>query len=211
MSWLTRLLGLGDGKENLEERPVKIIVGLGNPGDKYAATRHNVGFMAIDYLADQYGVKVDRIKFKGVYGEARLGGQKVLLLKPQTFMNLSGESVREICEFYKVPMEDVVVIYDDISMKVGSLRIREKGSAGGHNGIKNIIYQTQTDVFPRIKVGVGAKPHPDYDLADWVLGQFSAEDRKTLSDLMPTIQKAVELLVKDEPKEAMNQCNITIN
>lgn len=210
MSWLTRLLGLGDGKENLEERPVKIIVGLGNPGDKYAATRHNIGFMAIDYLADQYGIKVDRIKFKGLYGEARLGGQKVLLLKPQTFMNLSGESVREICDFYKVPMEDVVVIYDDISMKVGSLRIREKGSAGGHNGIKSIIYQTQTDVFPRIKVGVGAKPRPDYDLADWVLGQFSAEDRKTLSELMPRIQKAVELLVADQPKEAMNQCNITV-
>lgn len=210
MSWLTQLLGLGDGKENLEERPVKIIVGLGNPGDKYAATRHNVGFMAIDYLAEQYGIKVDRIKFKGLYGEVRLGGEKVLLLKPQTFMNLSGESVREMCEFYKVPMEDVVVIYDDISMKVGSLRIREKGSAGGHNGIKNIIYQMQTDIFPRIKVGVGAKPHPDYDLADWVLGQFSQEDRKTLSDLMPKIQKAVELLIKGEAKEAMNQCNITV-
>lgn len=210
MSWLTQLLGLGDGKENLEERPVKIIVGLGNPGDKYAATRHNVGFMAIDYLAEQYGIKVDRIKFKGLYGEVRLGGEKVLLLKPQTFMNLSGESVREMCEFYKVPMEDVVVIYDDISMKVGSLRIREKGSAGGHNGIKNIIYQMQTDVFPRIKVGVGAKPHPDYDLADWVLGQFSQEDSKTLSDLMPSIKQAVELLVEGKPKEAMNQCNITV-
>lgn len=210
MSWLTQLLGLGDGKENLEERPVKIIVGLGNPGDKYAATRHNIGFMAIDYLAEQYGIKVDRIKFKGLYGEVRLGGEKVLLLKPQTFMNLSGESVREMCEFYKVPMEDVVVIYDDISMKVGSLRIREKGSAGGHNGIKNIIYQMQTDVFPRIKVGVGAKPHPDYDLADWVLGQFSQEDCKTLSELMPSIKQAVELLVEGKPKEAMNQCNITV-
>lgn len=210
MSWWTRLLGLGDGKENMEERPVKIIVGLGNPGDKYAATRHNVGFMAIDYLAQQYGVKVDRIKFKGVYGEVRLGGEKVLLLKPQTFMNLSGESVREICDFYKVPMEDVVVIYDDISMKVGSLRIREKGSAGGHNGIKSIIYQTQTDVFPRIKVGVGAKPHPDYDLADWVLGQFSPDDSKTLCGLMPTIKQAVELLVEGKAKQAMNQCNITI-
>ncbi len=210
MSWLTQLLGLGDGKENLEERPVKIIVGLGNPGDKYAATRHNVGFMAIDYLAEQYGIKVDRIKFKGLYGEVRLGGEKVLLLKPQTFMNLSGESVREMCEFYKVPMEDVVVIYDDISMKVGSLRIREKGSAGGHNGIKNIIYQMQTDIFPRIKVGVGAKPHPDYDLADWVLGHFSQEDHKTLSELMPSIKQAVELLVEGKPKEAMNQCNITV-
>ena len=193
-----------------EEPPVKMIVGLGNPGGKYENTRHNIGFIFMDHLADQYGVKIDRVKFKGLYGECRMGGQKVILLKPSTFMNLSGESVREAVEYFKLSMEDVIIVYDDISLKCGSLRIREKGSAGGHNGIKSIIYQTQTDVFPRIKVGVGAPPHKDYDLADWVLGQFGADEEKVLADTLDKAVKAAELIVAGDMTRAKNEYNITI-
>lgn len=189
---------------------MKIIVGLGNPGKAYTYTRHNIGFWAIDYIAEACGCKVDRVKFKGLYGECRIGGQKVLLVKPQTYMNLSGECVREVVEYFKVPMEDVIVIYDDISMEVGSLRIREKGSAGGHNGMKSIIYQTQTDVFPRLKIGVGGKPHPDYDLADWVLSDFSRDEEKVLDGVLKKCLEAVKYILAGDVKEAMNRCNVTV-
>lgn len=154
-----------------------IIAGLGNPTREYEKTRHNVGFDTIDVLADKLNTSVDEKKFKGLYGRGIIAGEKVILLKPQTFMNLSGESVREAADFYKVDPEHIIVIYDDISLDVGQLRIRKKGSAGGHNGIKNIIAHLGTQEFPRIKVGVGDKP-PRMDLADYVLSRFSKEDRE---------------------------------
>ena len=136
-----------------------IIAGLGNPGREYDMTRHNIGFEVIDYLAEQYNVKVNKLKFKSLYGETNLGGEKVYLVKPQTYMNLSGEAIREFCAFYKIPSENVIIINDDISLEAGKVRIRRKGSAGGHNGLKSIIYQLGTDEFPRIKMGVGAPKH----------------------------------------------------
>ncbi len=151
-----------------------LVVGLGNPGDEYRHTRHNVGFDVIDLMASKYNVSVNRIKFKGVYGEINISCEKVILLKPSTYMNLSGESVREAASFYKIPNENIIIIYDDISLDVGKLRIRSKGSAGGHNGIKSIISNMSSDIFPRIKIGVG---QPEKSLIPHVLGRFSKEDR----------------------------------
>lgn len=184
-----------------------IIVGLGNPGRKYAHTRHNVGFDAIDLLADQYGIAVDNKKFKAEYGKGVIEGQRVILAKPQTFMNLSGESVRELVDYFKVePEEELIVIYDDISLDPGQLRLRKKGSAGGHNGIKNIIAHLGTQAFKRVKIGVGEKPK-QYDLADYVLSRFSGEDRILVEDAFVRAQKAVSLMVQDEMDQAMNQYN----
>lgn len=168
--------------------PEWIIAGLGNPGDKYEQTRHNIGFLALDTLAGKYNIPVKNLKFKALCGQGTIGNANVLLIKPQTFMNLSGESVSEAAKFYKIPKEKIIIIYDDISMETGKLRIREKGSAGGHNGIKDIILRLNSDVFPRIKIGVGAPPHPDYDIVDWVLGTFSEEDKRAL---IPAIDKVV--------------------
>ena len=181
-----------------------LIVGLGNPGREYNNTRHNIGFEAIDVIADKYNIEVSRIKFKGVYGEGFIDGEKVILLKPTTYMNLSGESVREVMDFYKLSEEDILVIYDDVSLDVGRIRIREKGSAGGHNGIKNIIANIGTDVFPRIKVGVGK---PQGDLVKHVLGTFSKEDREDLNKVLETVVMASETIIKDDAKEAMNKYN----
>ena len=153
-----------------------LVVGLGNPGENYARTRHNVGFRALDALAQTLGVKVDRAKFRGLYGQGTWRGQKLVLLKPQTFMNSSGLSVMDAARFYKLPPERVIVIFDDISLPVGRLRVRADGSAGGHNGIKSIIGALNSQSFPRVKIGVGQKPHPDYDLADWVLSNFTREE-----------------------------------
>ena len=147
-----------------------LVVGLGNPGDKYTFTRHNTGFMALDFIAEKCGVRVDRARFKSLCADARIGEHRVLLMKPQTFMNLSGEAVREAADFYKIPPENILVLFDDINFDVGVMRIRRNGSDGGHNGIKSIIYQLNSDAFPRVKIGVGKKPSPDYDLADYVLG-----------------------------------------
>ena len=154
-----------------------LVVGLGNPGENYARTRHNVGFRALDALAQTLGVKVDRAKFRGLYGQGTWRGQKLVLLKPQTFMNSSGLSVMDAARFYKLPPERVLVIFDDISLKVGRLRVRADGSAGGHNGIKSIIGCLNSQSFPRVKIGVGAKPHPDYDLADWVLSVVGKDEQ----------------------------------
>lgn len=182
-----------------------LIVGLGNPGRQYENTRHNAGFITLDTIAEKIGARVDRIKFKGLCGEGMLGGKKVLLLKPSTFMNLSGQSVQEAMAFYKLPPEKVLVIFDDISLEPGRLRIRRKGSDGGHNGIKNIIYLSGKDTFPRIKMGVGKKPNSNWDLADWVLSHFTEDERKALEDAAERAASAAELIVQGKIDEAMNR------
>lgn len=182
-----------------------LIVGLGNPGKEYEHTRHNVGFDIIDLISEKYNIDVNRKKFKGMYGDGKINGEKVLLLKPTTYMNLSGESVREIIEFYKIPNENIIVIYDDISLEVGRLRIREKGSAGGHNGIKSIISNLGSEVFPRIKVGVG-QPSKE-ELVSFVLGKFSKEDREKLEKTFKAAIDAVGAIIKEGTVEAMNKYN----
>ena len=181
-----------------------LIVGLGNPGRQYENTRHNAGFITLDVIAEKAGARVDRIKFKGLCGEGMLGGKKVLFLKPSTFMNLSGQSVQEAMSFYKLPPEKVLVIFDDISLDPGKLRIRRKGSDGGHNGIKNIIYLSGKDTFPRIKMGVGKKPNPGWDLADWVLSRFTEDEQKALLDAAGKAASAAELIVQGNIDKAMN-------
>ena len=184
-----------------------IIVGLGNPTAEYAGTRHNVGFDVIDQIADKYNISVTERKHRAFCGKGIIGGQKVILVKPQTYMNLSGESVRSVLDFYKVDVEtELLVIFDDISLDVGQLRIRKKGSAGGHNGIKNIIQQLGTNVFHRIKVGVGEKPK-GYDLADYVLGHFSKGEKEQMEDGYKKAVNAVELMLQGEVDAAMNEFN----
>ena len=193
----------------IKERGEKmyIIVGLGNPTKEYNNTRHNIGFDVIDKLADMYSISVLEKKHKALVGKGIINGQKVILAKPQTYMNLSGESVRELVDYYKIDEEtELIIIYDDISLDVGQLRIRKKGSAGGHNGIKSIIQHLGGDVFPRIKMGVGEKPK-GYDLADYVLGHFKKEERIIMDESIVTASKAIELMVIDEIGEAMNLYN----
>ena len=183
-----------------------VIACLLNPGSKYDGTKHNVGFMVIDKLANDYNINMTKLKHKAFVGEGIIKGEKVMLVKPQTYMNLSGESIREILKFYKIPVDDLIVIYDDISLPVGGTRIREKGSAGGHNGIKNIISQLGTDVFLRIKVGVGEKPN-GWDLADYVLSKFSKDDEVALLGGIDRAVLGVELIISDGVTEAMNKTN----
>lgn len=185
---------------------MKLIVGLGNPTPQYDKTRHNVGFEVIDHLVEKYGIALDTAKHKGFYGKGRMEGQPVILLKPMTYMNLSGESVVQVANYYKVLPEDIIVIYDDINLDVGRLRIREKGSAGGHNGIKNIIAQLGTEAFPRIRVGVGMKP-PRMDLADYVLSRFGKEEQELMEMGYEKACQAAALMVQDEIAQAMNQYN----
>jgi len=173
-----------------------IVVGLGNPGSQYDKTRHNVGFRVVDKLAETLGVKVNRAKFRGLTATATIGGEKVLLLKPQTYMNASGLSVEHAASFYKVPKERILVIFDDVSLPVGKIRFRADGSAGGHNGIKSLISALGGQDFPRIKVGVGEKPHADYDLADWVLSKFTAKEEKELATAVSNAADAVECFLK---------------
>ena len=184
-----------------------LIAGLGNPGTQYETTRHNAGFRAMDALAEVCGVSIDRLKFKSLCGDAMIGGKRVLLLKPQTFMNNSGEALRDAAAFYKIPAERMIVLYDDISLKPGKLRIRMKGTDGGHNGIKSIIYLTGKDTFPRVKIGVGAKPDPRWDLADWVLSSCQGEDADALVQALKKVPEACELLVQEKSAEAMNRFN----
>ena len=181
-----------------------LVVGLGNPGKEYEGTRHNIGFEAIDYLSDKYNIELNREKFKGVFGEGFIKGKKVILLKPTTYMNLSGDSIREVANFYKLSNEEIIVLYDDISLAVGRLRIREKGSHGGHNGIKSIIANLSTDVFPRVKIGVGA---PKGDLVSHVLGKFSKDENEILGKTLKAVTEAVEIMIDKDTKEAMNKCN----
>ena len=183
------------------------MVGLGNPGQKYANTRHNMGFLTVDLLAEQKGVKLNKVKFKSAYNILSFAGARCLVMKPQTYMNLSGEAVREAAQFYKIPADHVLVIYDDVSLPVGRLRIRKNGSAGGHNGLKNIILQLGGDGFPRVKVGVGGKPHPDYDMADWVLSKFTGEDAKAMDQAVKRCADAVECLLREGADRAMSRFN----
>ena len=210
-----------------------IIVGLGNPGPKYETTRHNTGFLATDYIASKAGADIMRSKFKALYGEAVFRVEtpsapakktddetaapagaspsyinvRALLLKPQTMMNLSGDAVREAAAFYKISPDHIIVIYDDISLDVGRVRIRRKGSDGGHNGIKDITRKLGTDVYPRIKIGVGQKPHPDYDLADWVLSNFTQTEMQKLSSLFPTVYEGLCKMLAGDIDNAMQLCN----
>lgn len=181
-----------------------LIVGLGNPGLEYVNTRHNIGFSVIDYLANKYNIEMNRTKFKGVYGEGFIEGKKVILLKPTTYMNLSGESIREVINFYKITNEEIIVVYDDISLQVGKIRIRPKGSAGGHNGIKSIIANMASDVFPRVKVGVG---QPKGDLVSHVLGKFTEEENEVLNKVIPVVTEAIEAILKSDIQESMNKYN----
>ena len=184
-----------------------LVVGLGNPGSQYEATRHNVGFRAVDALAQEAGVKIDRAKFQALTAQATVGGVRVLLMKPQTYMNLSGVAIKQAADFYKVPPERVLVLFDDIDLDVGRLRIRRNGSAGGHNGIKSIISSLGSQEFPRIKIGVGAKPHPDYDLADWVLSRFTLAEQKLLDPAIEHAAEAVPVIFTQGIERASSQFN----
>lgn len=184
-----------------------LVVFLGNPGPRYECTRHNAGFMAGDALAKKLGVNISRLRFKALTAECEINGERVLLMKPQTFMNLSGEAVGEAARFYKIPPEHVLVISDEVSLPLGKLRVRQKGSAGGHNGLKSIIAALGSDGFPRVRIGVGAPPHPEYDMADWVLSVFRNQD---LEDMQSAAQRAAEAVItyiSDGPERAMNRFN----
>lgn len=182
-----------------------LIVGLGNPGREYENTRHNAGFRALDILAAKLGCKVDKAKFQGLYGQVTHNGRKLLLLKPQTYMNLSGRSVLQLSAFFQVPLQNIIVLFDDISLEPGRLRLRKDGSAGGHNGIKSIIQELGSQDFPRVKIGVGAKPHPDYDLAAWVLSAFSAQEEKALQPALERAADATLAIVELGLPEASNR------
>lgn len=184
-----------------------LVVGLGNPGPKYEWTRHNMGFLVIDELAEREKIPVQKLKYRALTNTALIGGRSVLLMKPTTYMNLSGESVGEAARFYKIPPERVLVISDDVALPQGKLRVRRSGSAGGHNGLKNIISHLGSDQFPRIKVGVGGKPHPDHDMADWVLGKFTGQDRKVMEEAIARAADAVTLFLEQGPDQAMAKFN----
>ena len=184
-----------------------LLVCLGNPGIKYSNTRHNVGFHAADALEKRSGAKIDKLKFKALTGTVTLGGEKVLVMKPQTMMNLSGTAVQQAANFYKIPPERIIVIFDDISLGVGKLRVRPNGSAGGHNGVKDIIAKLGSSDFPRVKIGVGEKPNPEYDLAAWVLGRPTAAEWKTLEETILRGLDAVECLITDGPDQTMSRYN----
>lgn len=184
-----------------------LIAGLGNPEAKYEGTRHNAGFAALDYLAGKWGISVSKSKFQGLWGQDEVDGRKVCLLKPLTYMNLSGDSIAPLAAFFKIPADHVIVLCDDITQAPGKLRIRPSGSAGGHNGLKSIIARLGTDAFPRIRIGVGEKPRPDYDLADWVLGKFQGEDKKVMEEAVKRAADAVECILKEGADRAMNRFN----
>ncbi len=184
-----------------------LVVGLGNPGQEYAFTRHNAGFLAIDYICMKHGGDCQRAKFKALVGEYRVGGKRVLLMKPQTYMNLSGQAIMEAVSFYKIPPENVIVISDDISLEIGRMRIRKNGSAGGHNGLKSVIECLKSQDFPRIKLGVGQKPSPEYPLTDWVLGRIPKESESTFNRVLEGIPRVIELMVNGEIEKAMCDFN----
>ncbi len=188
--------------------PVKFLVaGLGNPGKEYEHTRHNAGFLSIDYIAVQKGIKTDRVRFNALTATCEIAGVGVLLIKPQTFMNLSGKAVAEAARFYKIAPENIIVISDDTSFEVGKLRVRRNGSAGGHNGLKSINECIGNEAYPRIKVGVGKKPHPEYDLADWVLSNFTSDELKKLDEIYPKVLSGVEKIILGDVEGAMQICN----
>ena len=184
-----------------------LIAGLGNPGSKYWNTRHNVGFAALDRLSGELKIPVSRVKFQGMYGQGTYRGQRLVLLKPTTYMNLSGQSVSACARFFKIPPERVLVLFDDVSLEPGRIRVRKSGSAGGHNGIKSIISSLGTQDFPRVKIGVGGKPHPDYDLADWVLSVFPPDQRELMEEIYGRAAEAALTVVADGCDRAMNRFN----
>ena len=184
-----------------------LIVGLGNPGPEYAKTRHNVGFRCLDLLAEKLGVRVDKAKFQGLYGQTDYHGNRLYLLKPLTYMNLSGRSVLQLSAFFQVPPQRIIVLFDDISLEPGRLRVRPNGSAGGHNGIKSIIAELGSQEFPRVKIGVGAKPHPDFDLAAWVLSTFSAQEEKALLVSLENGAQAALTIIDQGTAAAANKFN----
>ena len=184
-----------------------LIVGLGNPGREYEKTRHNAGFRAIDILADALGCKIDKMKFQGLYGQVNYKGKKLFLLKPQTYMNLSGRSVLQLSAYFNIPPARIIVLFDDISLPPGRLRVRPDGSAGGHNGIKSIIAEVGSQAFPRVKIGVGAKPNPEFDLADWVLSSFSASEEKALKNALEWAGEAALAIIDHGVPEAANRYN----
>ena len=184
-----------------------LIVGLGNPGREYEKTRHNAGFRAIDALADKLGCRIDKGKFQGLYGQVNYNGKKLMLLKPQTFMNLSGRSVLQLSAYFNIPPARIIVMFDDISLAPGRLRVRADGSAGGHNGIKSIIQEVGSQSFPRVKIGVGAKPTPEFDLADWVLSTFSAQEEKALKNALDWAGEAALAIIDHGVPEAANRYN----
>lgn len=196
-----------EGEKQEKKAITNIIVGLGNPGEKYALTRHNTGFLALDYISQKCSVKIDRVKFSSLCTECEIGDKRVLLMQPQTFMNESGRAVKQAADFYKIDPANIVVIFDDISLDVGKMRIRKKGSDGGHNGIKSIVANLGSSDFPRIKVGIGAKPNPEYDLADWVLSKFTKEEQKTLFEKFENVFDAVKLMLSGKTDQAMNLYN----
>ncbi len=184
-----------------------LLVFLGNPGPRYAFTRHNAGFLAADALSESLGVKIDRLRFRALTAQAEIGGEKVLLMKPQTFMNLSGEAAAQAAKFYKIPPERILVVSDDVALPVGQLRIRRKGSAGGHNGLRSLISELGSDAFPRVRIGVGAPPHPDFDMADWVLSPFRDDDAETIRTAAKQAAEACVCYLKNGPDEAMTRYN----
>lgn len=184
-----------------------LVVGLGNPGAKYETTRHNAGFLCIEKMEDEYGFKAKKLKFHALIGDTKIANKKILVMKPQTMMNNSGVAISECASFYKIPPQNIIVIFDDISLDPGKLRIKRKGSAGGHNGIKSIIAHLGTEEFPRIKLGVGKKPHPDYDLADWVLSNFPKNDIPLVREAIDNALGALELMVKGDTEAAMSKYN----
>ena len=184
-----------------------LIAGLGNPDKKYEATRHNIGFETIDLLAHKTGIKLSKLKHKAVWGDGIIGGEKVIIAKPQTYMNLSGESIRDIASFYKIPPENIIIVCDDINIELGRVRIRPKGSDGGHNGLKSIIYQLASDEFVRIRMGVGAPKGEHYNLADYVLGRFSKEEIEILTPTANRVTEAIEAIIREGVSSAMNKYN----
>lgn len=183
-----------------------LIIGLGNPGNRYDNTKHNVGFETVDLLADKYHIKVSKLKHKALCGDGHIENKKVVLVKPQTFMNLSGESVREMVEWYKIPLQNIILIYDDIDLQLGKIRVRARGSSGTHNGMRSVLYHVQSEDFPRIRIGIG-RPPEGWDLADYVLSRFSSNEREAISGSVSQAAEAVAVIVKSGPEAAMNQYN----
>lgn len=195
------------GKNKFSSSVDFMVVGLGNPDKKYERTRHNTGFIALDYIADKRNFKINRLKFKSLVGEATVGSHKVLFLKPSTYMNNSGQAVVEAMNFYKLKPQQVIIIFDDISLDVGKMRIRSKGSDGGQKGMRSIIYLSGSDEFPRIKIGIGQKPNPNWELADWVLSKFSDSELKEIEKMADNANNALELIMDNNISKAMNLYN----
>ncbi len=194
--------------ESVAAGPVEyLVVGLGNPGSQYETTRHNAGFLAIDFLAERYGIRVNNAKFKALVGDGMIAGKRALLMKPQTYMNCSGEAVAEAVRFYKLSADHVIVLSDDTALDPGRLRVRRKGSAGGHNGLKSLQEYLGTDEYPRIRIGVGAKPSPDYDMADWVLSSLGKENLQKVGGTFDPLAKGLEKILGDDIDGAMQICN----